>query len=198
MLNCKPGDIAVITWDEEPVFSNVGKLVRVCPLGGHHTQNGWTWKIQPLDTNSGHLFIDNWDDGKIKMNKPDDNGTDHPDSWLRPLEDPDNATDELLQEILDGKYEKYEHVATVEEATCTMKTASKMEIDFATMKTKTPGAIAIEKKTREARDSYNSAGTIGPQRGGNGDPDWETRGIFEPRAAVRATRAGQRPVPTKS
>ena len=100
MFNCKPGDIAVITWDEALVFSNVGKLVRVDGPSGYDSHYGLTWLITPVDYACGHLFIDLWDDGVVKRSIPGTICVRHPDEWMLPLKDTDNSCEEFIQEII--------------------------------------------------------------------------------------------------
>ena len=85
MCNCKPGDIAMITWDESPLISNVGNLVRVSGPPGHDPIFGVTWQIEPVDFTVVHLFIDGWHDDEIRRIEPGDTGITHPDKWLRPV-----------------------------------------------------------------------------------------------------------------
>ena len=100
MFNCKRGDIAVITWDEAPVFSNIGKLVRVVLDAGYEPGFGLLWFIKPINYSDNHLFIDGRDNGIVKLRLPSDNDINHPDAWLRPLKDTDNSFEELMQEIV--------------------------------------------------------------------------------------------------
>jgi len=101
MYNCKSGDIAVITWDEEPVFSNIGKLVRVDGPPCHDLEFGLTWFITPIDYADGYLFIEEREDGTetVKVWEPSDEDIGHPDAWLRPLENPDKSQEEMEQEV---------------------------------------------------------------------------------------------------
>jgi hypothetical protein len=94
MFNCKSGDIAVITWDEPPVFSNVGKLVRVSGPADYELDHGLNWLITPIDFACGHLFIDDRDDGVVKRSVPGTQDVRHPDEWMMPIENPDHAHEE--------------------------------------------------------------------------------------------------------
>ena len=100
-MNCKPGDIAIITWDDEPVFSNVGKLVLV---EGPYTccieYGGRAWDITPLNYGDGFLFVDVLGTGEVvKLWNPSEDGIRHPDEWMRPLENPDELHEEIEQEV---------------------------------------------------------------------------------------------------
>ena len=116
MFNCKPGDIAVITWDEAPVFSNVGKLVRVCAQSGYEPGFGLLWFIRPINHSDNHLFIDGWDNGVVKLRLPDDHHINHPDAWLRPLKEIDNACEEFIQEIVRIAEKNKRHKELITEA----------------------------------------------------------------------------------
>ena len=99
-FNCKPGDIAVITWEEEPVFSNVGKLVKVGLDAGYEPRYGLQWFIQPVDYAENHLFIDGRDNDVIKVWEPGDYGIYHPDEWMRPLKGSQDSWDDVIQRII--------------------------------------------------------------------------------------------------
>ena len=99
MNNCKSGDIAVITWDEERVFTNIGMLVRVDGPPSHDRQLGLTWFITPVDHADGYLFIDGWSGYTVKLWEPGDNYIRHPDAWLRPLENPDSSPEDMEHEV---------------------------------------------------------------------------------------------------
>ena len=86
MCNCKPGDVAMITWDEEPVISNIGSLVHVNGPSSCDPVLGLTWEIEPVDFSVGHLFIDGCHNDEIRRIEPGDRGIRHPDMWLRPVE----------------------------------------------------------------------------------------------------------------
>jgi hypothetical protein len=88
-MNCKPGDIAIITWDDEPVLSNVGKLVLVEGPLGNLFDYGPAWHITPLTTDDGYLFIDVLGTGEVvKLWRSGEEGIRHPDAWMRPLQNP--------------------------------------------------------------------------------------------------------------
>jgi len=98
MYNCKSGDIAILTWDEEPVFSNVGKLVRVDGSPRHVQEYGLVWLITPVNYADGHLFIEGWDNDIVKHRYVGDDNIWHPDAWMRPLENPDESSEEMERE----------------------------------------------------------------------------------------------------
>lgn len=116
MFHCKPGDIAVITWDEALVFSNVGKLVRVCHDAGYEPRYGLKWFIKPLDYADNHLFIDERDNGLVKRRGPDDHDIEHPDEWLRPLRGAEDSFEELVHEIVREAGQIKHHKELVTEA----------------------------------------------------------------------------------
>ena len=100
MFNCKPGDIAVITWDEALVFSNVGKLVKVGLDAGYDPRYGLKWFIEPVNYADNYLFIDGRADDAIKVCKPGDYGIEHPDEWMRPLNGAQDSCEEFIQKII--------------------------------------------------------------------------------------------------
>jgi hypothetical protein len=99
-MNCKPGDIAIITWDEEPVFSNIGKLVLVEGPLTYCIEYGQSWYVTPVNYGDGYLFIDMLKNGAVvKLWHPWENGLIHPDGWMRPLENPDEVQLAKVQQV---------------------------------------------------------------------------------------------------
>ena len=81
---CKPGDIAVILYDEPECLMNVGRLVRVHPsLALNEELNLECWLVEPLD---GSTWAVSESDGSISFAilRPDDR-IEHPDAWMLPI-----------------------------------------------------------------------------------------------------------------
>ncbi len=115
MSNCKEGDIAVITWDEEPVFSNIGLLVNVsCPCR-EDPKLGLLWQITPVNYEAGHLFIDGRAGNAVKANRPGEDDIWHPDAWMRPITDPDKS-DQIQNGEFYGEARQHEVVKSASEA----------------------------------------------------------------------------------
>ena len=114
MYNCKSGDIAVITWDEASVFSNIGKLVRVDGPLGYDPCYGLTWLITPIDQAGDYFFIEEQEDNAVKKWKLNDDNIRHSDAWMRPLENTDDSFEEFIQEIVReaGQIKRHKEVIT--------------------------------------------------------------------------------------
>ena len=99
MLNCRNGDIAVITWDEAPVFSNIGILIEVSGPPVYDAEYGVIWQITPVNYADGHLFIDGRSGYAVTVNRPGEDDIWHPDAWMRPIEGPDESYSEIVEEV---------------------------------------------------------------------------------------------------
>lgn len=83
---CKPGDIAVILYDEPECLANVGRLVRVHPtLQLNLDLNLFCWLIEPLQNDPWYISEV---DGSITV-KPINvsSQVEHPDVWMLPIKD---------------------------------------------------------------------------------------------------------------
>jgi hypothetical protein len=81
-LRCKPGDIAMITWDHEGCYDNIGRLVEV---GGPIRIEGGVpkWWIKPV-TPEMYKCIDV--DGSVCTESVGwKSKVVHPDSWMQPI-----------------------------------------------------------------------------------------------------------------
>ena len=115
MNNCEAGDIAVITWDEAPVFSNVGKLVWVIEPGLDDPKWGTCWYIMPVDYEDDHLFIEETEEERIKPNHPGQLGIKHPDAWLLPI----RVTEKRREEWFERTSEQWRNHFSATDDSCT-------------------------------------------------------------------------------
>lgn len=83
---CKPGDIAVIIYDEPDCLANVGRLVRVHPtLQLNLDLNLFCWLIEPLDADPWYVSEA---DGRITVEVVNASSqAEHPDLWMLPIKD---------------------------------------------------------------------------------------------------------------
>lgn len=94
---CKPGDIAVIIYDEPDCLANVGRLVRVHPsLELNLELNLFCWLIEPLKDDPWYFSEVN---GTIKV-KPVSvaSQVEHPDAWMLPIKDGLPSSDKTFTE----------------------------------------------------------------------------------------------------
>lgn len=92
-LRCKPGDIAMITWDYDDCLENLGRLVEVgqspCVQDGK-----WVWRIRPI---TPELYaLHEVDDSLTRESVTWASRVNHPDAWMVPLrpQQPDASTDQ--------------------------------------------------------------------------------------------------------
>lgn len=90
---CKPGDIAVILYDEVECLSNVGRLVRIHPsLALNQELNLDCWLIEPLDSAAWSVSDS---DGTVALEPIGlADRIEHPDCWMLPIRD------EVFQKVL--------------------------------------------------------------------------------------------------
>lgn len=83
---CKPGDIAIILYDEPECLSNVGRLVRVHPtLQLNLDLNLACWLIEPLQADPWYVSET---DGRITVKVVNvSSQVEHPDVWMLPIKD---------------------------------------------------------------------------------------------------------------
>lgn len=81
-LRCKPGDIAMITWDYDDCLENLGRLVEV----GRRLsmKNGmYVWRIRPITPELYALREAN--DSLTRESVTWASRVDHPDAWMVPI-----------------------------------------------------------------------------------------------------------------
>lgn len=90
---CKPGDVAVILYDEVECLSNVGRLVRIHPALVHNQElNLDCWLIEPLDCGAWAVSDS---DGSVTLAPIGlAERIEHPDEWMLPIRD------EVQQQVL--------------------------------------------------------------------------------------------------
>lgn len=81
-LRCRPGDIAMITWDHEGCLENLGRLVEV---GDHLSvyDGRWVWRIRPV-TPELYALIE-LDDTVVRETVTWASCVQHPDTWMVPI-----------------------------------------------------------------------------------------------------------------
>lgn len=96
---CKPGDIAVILYDEPECLANVGRLVRVHPsLQLNLELNLYCWLIEPLQAE--HWYVAEVD-GSISVKVVNASSqVEHPDLWMLPIKDELPLTKTTLTEVV--------------------------------------------------------------------------------------------------
>lgn len=83
---CKPGDIAVILFDEPECLGNVGRLVRVHPtLQLNRELNLGCWLIVPLTDDDWFVSMANGSICTYPVGLED--RIEHPDAWMLPIQD---------------------------------------------------------------------------------------------------------------
>lgn len=85
-IRCKPGDIAVILYDEPECLANVGRLVRVHPtLQRNLNLNLDCWLIEPLQDDPWYVseIYGTITVRPIKLSSQ----IEHPDAWMLPIQD---------------------------------------------------------------------------------------------------------------
>lgn len=89
-LQCKDGDIAVVTWDYLGCASNIGRLVQVRgPVS--KIEGAFSWSIRPV-TQDLYAVMEG-DHSKVTLEVVDWNSqVTHRDAWMKPL----NGRDDLL------------------------------------------------------------------------------------------------------
>lgn len=105
---CKPGDIAVILYDEPECLMNVGRLVRVHPsLALNEELNLECWLIEPLD---GSTWAVSESDGSISFAILDhDDRIEHPDAWMLPIKD-DSLPKESTSVMSEEEFRAYSRI----------------------------------------------------------------------------------------
>jgi hypothetical protein len=94
LMNCKPGDLAMIIGDEESCIMNIGRIVRVHgPLA--IIENYQCWPIVPI--HSDPIMVREGSDLKLWHNVKLDDDICHVDAWLKPIPP---MTDEELHELI--------------------------------------------------------------------------------------------------
>ena len=84
-LRCRPGDVAVVLWDDELCRDNIGRLVKVHGPPEDTYDLGVTWLIVPIDRKPWCInHRDGTFERKVVRLKDD---IEHSDRWLLPLRD---------------------------------------------------------------------------------------------------------------
>lgn len=83
-LRCRPGDLALVIYDEESCATNIGRLVRVRgPLEADSQSCLPSWLIRPLDRRLWRVaFPSGWVQS-MRVGWID--RVEHPDAWLLPI-----------------------------------------------------------------------------------------------------------------
>jgi hypothetical protein len=98
-MNCKAGDIAIISGDFRGCERNLGKLVRVHSSGKWLEIYGCSWVIEPLDD---ELFaIKLASSGRVILEQGISAASEiiHPDIWLIPIRSQHHETDAQMAEL---------------------------------------------------------------------------------------------------
>ena len=84
-LRCKPGDVAMITWDYRECLENLGRLVQV---GGplKMSDGQWVWRIQPV-TPELYAVLET-DNSLVREHVTWKSRVQHPDAWMVPIRPP--------------------------------------------------------------------------------------------------------------
>lgn len=91
---CKPGDLAIITYDVPVCTPNIGRVVKVSGPSIVNRRGQLTWLIQPVTLEP---YMINNSDGTFKeFMALDDETIEHPDEWMMPIR-PENETDDVEQ-----------------------------------------------------------------------------------------------------
>ena len=94
VMNCKPGDLAMIIGDEESCIMNIGRIVRVHgPLA--IIENYQCWPIVPI--HSDPIMVREGSDLKLWHNVKLEDDICHVDAWLKPIPP---MTDKELNELI--------------------------------------------------------------------------------------------------
>lgn len=93
---CKPGDLALVTHDEECCKANIGRLVRIAgPIGYNRRLKKKCWLIEPVKSEL-------WSCVSVK-DKPYQrlvtfaSNVEHPDDWLLPIDPKTWSLDEVTE-----------------------------------------------------------------------------------------------------
>jgi hypothetical protein len=87
-LNCKPGDLAVVAWDEPGCLMNVGRLVKIHGPLRVNADLGATWLIVPARRTKWYVI---GSDGVVRYTTARlRDRVEHADKWLIPIR-PDSS-----------------------------------------------------------------------------------------------------------
>ena len=94
---CKPGDMAVILYDEPSCLCNVGRLVKVHPsLMLNKVLNLDCWLIEPIQNGPWALSEE---DGTVTLTPVSlADRIEHPDCWMLPIRDEQPLSEKTLTE----------------------------------------------------------------------------------------------------
>jgi len=96
MPRCKPGDIAVITYDLPSCTSNIGRVVEVSGPPETDRNGRLTWLIRPVTPEP--YMMNNWDGSFSGFSPYQNNNLEHPDEWMTPIRPGDLHEDTDEQE----------------------------------------------------------------------------------------------------
>ena len=101
-LRCKPGDIAMVTWDHDDCLENLGRLVEVGQ--SPYVQDGkWVWRIRPITPELYALREVN--DSLARESVTWSSRVEHPDAWMVPIRPSEPGTGVEETDGLDIRHE---------------------------------------------------------------------------------------------
>jgi hypothetical protein len=94
MPRCKPGDLAIITYDVPSCTANIGRVVQVSGPAAIDFNGRLTWLIQPVTLEP--YMINDWDGEFARFMDYQESTIEHPDTWMTPIrpDDLDEDTDQ--------------------------------------------------------------------------------------------------------
>ncbi len=94
---CKPGDLAIIMYDEPQCAANIGRLVEVSGPLAIDVSGKATWLIQPITPEP--YLINTWYDDSVRFMDYQEQGIEHPDEWMLPVgTEPEHETVEQRED----------------------------------------------------------------------------------------------------
>jgi len=89
-LNCRPGDLALVIYDEPDCARNIGRFVRIKgPLARNPYYQLPCWLIHPVSSAQYYVCLDDVDAGARGACITGEDRIDHPDAWLMPVRSED-------------------------------------------------------------------------------------------------------------
>lgn len=98
MTRCKPGNLAVITYDVPSCADNIGRLVLVCGPAAIDLNGYLTWLIHPVTPEP--YMISDWEGNFLRFMEFGEQDVEHPDAWMMPIHPGDDHEDHDDQEDL--------------------------------------------------------------------------------------------------
>jgi hypothetical protein len=99
MPRCKPGDLAIITYDVPSCTPNIGRLVRVDGPPRVNDRGQTTWLIEPVTTEP-YMINDDLTGEFVAFLQYGEKGLEQPDHWMTPIRPGDLDDDADEQEDL--------------------------------------------------------------------------------------------------